>query len=77
MKVDLNKKEDMMSLIHNPIKIACGVKRLVCYMDFEAQAIQSVFNIVCTYIEIEILYKSICVTPQNSILGFMKTSPKR
>jgi cell fate regulator YaaT (PSP1 superfamily) len=39
MKVDLKEKEDMKNLIQNPIKIAFEVKRLVCYMDFEAQAI--------------------------------------
>jgi hypothetical protein len=50
MKVCLNKKEDMKSLIQNPIEITFRVKRLVCYMDFEAQVIQSAFNTVCTYI---------------------------
>lgn len=40
----------MKNLIQNPIKIAFEVKRLVCYMDFEAQAIQTTSNTVDTYI---------------------------
>lgn len=47
----LKGRENIKGIIQRAIKNNFGIKRLICYMNFEAQATMVAFNVVCTYID--------------------------
>lgn len=47
----LKGRENIKGIIQRAIKNSFGIKRLICYMNFEAQATMVAFNVVCTYID--------------------------
>lgn len=50
VKNGLCKREDIQGIIHKPIKPNFGTKKLVCFINDEAQAAMVAFNNVCSYI---------------------------